>query len=127
MKNRLKKILVLILVLIAYLVLGKIFHVYLKCPIYEIFHVYCPGCGLTRMLSSILKLDFYQAFRYNPLLFIMLPFSLILLIEDIYSELKKKKSIYRKIPNYIWYIIIVILLAYAILRNIYPVLAPTVV
>ena len=127
MKNKLKQTIILILILVTYLILGKIFHIYLKCPIHEIFHVYCPGCGLTRMLSSILKLDFYQAFRYNPLLFIMLPFSLLLLIEDVYSELKNKKSIYKRIPNCIWYIIIVILLIYAVLRNIYPYLAPTVV
>ena len=26
----------------------------------------CPGCGLSRMLFSILKLDFSAAFLYNP-------------------------------------------------------------
>lgn len=127
MKKKILKVIILILILIAYLILGKIFNIYLRCPIHEIFHVYCPGCGLTRMLLSILKLDFYQAFRYNPLLFIMLPFSLLLLFENIYSESKNKKSMYKKIPNCIWYTIIVLLLIYGVLRNIYPFLAPTII
>ncbi len=127
MKKKIIKIIILIIILIAYLILGKIFNIYLRCPIYETFHVYCPGCGLTRMLLSILKLNFYQAFRYNPLVFIMLPFSLFLLIEKLYSEYKNKKSLYSKIPNYVWYIILVILIAYGILRNIIPYLEPTII
>lgn len=77
------------------------------------------------MLYSIIKLDFYQAFRYNQLIFIMLPFTITLYIEDLYSHQKNKKSLYKKIPEYIWYIIIIILLIYGIIRNIIPYFAPT--
>ena len=76
------------------------------------------------MLFSILKLDFYKAFRYNVLLFIMSPFALFLFIEKIYSELKKRKPLYKKIPEKVWVILIIILIIYAILRNIFPFLAP---
>ncbi len=124
MKKKILKISIGCLVLVLYLLLGKKFNIFIKCPIHEIFHVYCPGCGLTRMLLAILKLDFYQAFRYNQLLFILMPFALLLLFENIYSEYKNKKSIYKKIPNYIWYSLIVILLLYAVLRNIFSFLAP---
>ena len=126
MKKKLLKIVILLAVLVTYLIVGKKFNIFIKCPIHEIFHVYCPGCGLTRMLLAFLKLDFYQAFRYNPLLFILTPLAILLLIEQLYSDYKKKKSIYHKIPNYVWYILIALLLIYAILRNIYPCLAPTV-
>ena len=125
MKKKIIKILLGCLLLIIYLILGKKFNIFIKCPIHEIFHVYCPGCGLTRMLLSLLKLDFYQAFRYNPLLFILLPFAIFLFIENIYSEYKKKKSIFKRIPNYIWYILIMILLTYGVVRNFFPYLSPT--
>lgn len=45
--------------------------------------LYCPGCGGTRMVQSILKLDFYQAFRYNPLVFVLLA---LIAIWDIYNN-----------------------------------------
>ena len=127
MKKALLKFLIVVLILIAYLLLGHFFHLYFRCPIYTVTKLYCPGCGLTRMLLSILKLDFYQAFRYNPLIFIMLPFIIFLYIEKTYSETKNKKSISKKIPNYVWYIILIIVLLYGILRNIIPYLEPTVI
>lgn len=43
------------------------------CLLHEIFGLDCPGCGGTRMVLSFLQLDFYQAFRFNPWAFVMLP------------------------------------------------------
>ena len=31
----------------------------------------CPGCGTTRMLLSLLRLDFSAAFSYNPAVFVL--------------------------------------------------------
>ncbi len=120
-----KKLLVFISLLLAYILLGSVFHIYIFCPINEFTGLHCPGCGITRMLLSILKLDFYQAFRYNPLLFVMFPFFIFLLIDEIISEFKNKKSILKKIPNKYTYTFIFVLILYGILRNIIPYLAPT--
>lgn len=89
----------------------------IKCPVRHIFHLYCPGCGITRMIISLLKLDFYQAFRYNPLIFILIPITLINMF------LVKNK----KIQNIIWYLLIIISLLFGVLRNIstFDYLAPT--
>ena len=38
----------------------------------------CPGCGVSRMLLALLRLDFPAAFRANPVLLCMLPFLLLL-------------------------------------------------
>ena len=124
-----KKIIVcisLLILLIAYLYLGNKFHIYLDCPIKKITGLYCPGCGITRMLLSILQFDFYQAFRYNPLLFICLPFFIFFVIESI---LTKKEPVYNKIPTKVWVIIIIIFIIYGIIRNIpfFDFLAPTVI
>ena len=110
MKKKIFKIILGIVILITYLILGSIFKIYIRCPIHEVTGFYCPGCGLTRMLTSMLKLDFYQAFRYNPLLFISTPLILFLFINKIYCEYKNKNSIYKKIPSYVWYILIVVVL-----------------
>ena len=118
---------ILIPLLIIYLILSHKYGFYIPCPFKFVTGFYCPGCGITRMLYSLLKLDFYQAFRYNPLLFILFPFFLFFFIEDIYSKIKNKTSLYNKVPNIIYIILLIIIIIYGILRNILPYLAPTVV
>lgn len=84
------------------------------CPFHKITGLFCPGCGVTRMILSIVKGDFYQAFRYNPLLFILIPLFLFLVFNSIlkYKFLKKEKQ------EKIYIFIIILLIIYGILRNI---------
>ena len=103
----------LVLAFIWVLILEKIHY---ECPFLKIFHIYCAGCGGTRMIRSILRLDLYQAFRYNPLLFIFLIFGLIYLLIMFFTYIKKKEII---LPSkYSLVIILITLLLYMILRNI---------
>ncbi|MBR1413290.1 MAG: DUF2752 domain-containing protein [Bacilli bacterium] len=100
----------------------------IECPIHKITHLYCPGCGVTRMLFAILKLDFYQAFRYNPLLFIFLPFISICIIDYLVGFIRNKDTIiYKRINNKIWFSLVIIFLLFGIIRNIpkFNYLAPT--
>jgi hypothetical protein len=119
-----KRHITLFLILVFYLIMGNITHIYIPCPFHEILHIYCPGCGITRMFINIFKLDFISAFKCNQFVFILLPFGLVLYINYIYSILNNKKSWYERIPAWIFYILIVIALGYGILRNFIPVLAP---
>lgn len=43
------------------------------CPFYKITGCYCPGCGVTRAALALLHGNPEQAFRYNPLVFSLLP------------------------------------------------------
>ena len=99
----------------------------IPCPIYTIFHVYCPGCGVTRMLGALFKGDFYQAFRYNPLVFILLPFIIFYIFDLIHSRITKKELYTNRVNNKVFYVLIAILLIYGLLRNIngFEVLRPT--
>lgn len=121
-----KKI-IFIIILVLYLLISIVFHPVIPCIFHEVTGFYCPGCGISRMLISILKFDFYQAFRYNPLLFIMLPFAFLLIINHIYSTINKKQSLYKKINNKVWIILCVVLIIYGIVRNIYVPLSPTII
>ncbi len=93
----------------------------IPCIFHEITGLYCPGCGGTRMCLSLLKLDIYQAFRYNMLLTIAIPFIILHFICRYIFKLKYK------IPNWFIYFLIVIVLVFGILRNIpyFSFLAPT--
>lgn len=39
-----------------------------KCAFFEAFHLYCPGCGGTRALFALLRLDILSSLKYNPVL-----------------------------------------------------------
>ena len=123
--SKMKLILILISFLIIYFILSELLDVGIPCLFYEITGYYCPGCGITRLLFSLLQLDFYQAFRYNPLIFILI------IITGIYwlvkFILKKFMNISIEIPNYVYYILLVIVIIFGILRNIpmFDFLSPT--
>lgn len=114
----------LLILFLTYLLVSKYLNIYLFCPFHKITGLYCPGCGITRMFLSILTGDFYQAFRYNSLVFISLPIMIFLYINNL---LYPKKAIIKKIPSNIWYLTIAIFLIYGVLRNIpfFDFLAPT--
>lgn len=120
-KKEMKLILLLISFLIIFLFLNKVFNFTIPCLFHEITNLYCPGCGITRMFLALFKLDFYQAFRYNPLVFILLILSIV------YFLVKKIGKLNFKFPNYIYYYLLVIVIIYGILRNIplFSFLAPT--
>jgi hypothetical protein len=107
-------VLITILLIIPFLLFLELIHY--KCLWHELLHIYCPGCGGTRMIMSILHLDFYQAFRYNPLLFILLILGLLYLI--IMLIIYKKKKVIILPSAKLWIIIVSILLIYFIIRNI---------
>lgn len=59
------------------------------CPVRAITGIPCAGCGMTRAILSVLRLDFAVALRYHPLV-ILIPFILILLTVN-KGILKSKK------------------------------------
>ena len=91
------------------------------CPIKTITGLDCPGCGITRMFVALFHGNIYQAFRYNPLIFIELPIIFILII------LYKLKKEYRKAINIVFIVLLIVTIVYGILRNIpmFYFLAPT--
>lgn len=122
-KKKILTFIVFTILLIGYYFFHKYTHLALECPIHYLTGYYCPGCGVTRMLFSILKLDFYQAFRFNPLVFILLVFYIIYFV----IRYVFKKNIY--VPDKVLYGVIVILLIYGVLRNtpMFSYLEPTII
>ena len=44
------------------------------CPFYWLTGLWCPGCGSGRALHALLHADILQAFDFNPLMMLSLPF-----------------------------------------------------
>ena len=107
---------ILFFLLLCYYFLNQKFSIGIPCIFHEITGFYCPGCGVTKLTFSLLELDFYQAFRANPLIFILLILAIIYyLIKIILNKLFK---INITIPNYVYYILLVITILFGVLRNI---------
>ena len=102
---------------------------YLKpsCPWKTNLNIDCAGCGATRMIESIFKLDFYQAFRYNLLLFCLLIIFIIYGLYIIICKIIKKN--YYKMQNRDWLMILIFVILFMILRNIpgFEYLKPTLI
>ena len=113
-----KKGIIKFLSILALIVLGLVFLCLINysCPIHKFLKIYCPGCGGTRMLIEFFKGNFYQSFRWNPLLFIWFVILLIYFISFIIIYIKKKVLLVpsRKLLVFI----VVTLLLFMILRNI---------
>ena len=120
-------LLIIIIMLIFFLYLNKNYGFYIPCLFHKLTNLYCPGCGITRSIVSLLKGNISEAFKYNQLVFILLPFLTIYFIYKIYLYLTNSQDkIIKKIPNITWIILLIITILFGILRNIkyFPFLRP---
>lgn len=121
---KIRDIIVLIVIFLIYAILIISFDIGIPCVFYEITGLYCPGCGITRLCLSLFEGDVYQAFRYNPIIFIDLPILFILFVLNIFF--KKNKNI-KKITDVIIIFLATITIIFGVIRNIpiFSFLAPT--
>ena len=82
----------------------------LPCIFNKITGFYCPGCGMTRAVNACFNFNFYQALRFNALVFIM-PIGLIAYY--FFCYMKQAKT-----AKTILVILIVLAVGYGVLRNI---------
>lgn len=100
--------------------LYQYYHFVIPCFFKSIFHIPCPGCGMTRAFKEIIHFHFRESFKYNIL---GLPFFITLLIINIlliYDILLKKDLVtlfLKQISKYILIIILLIIISWGI--NIY--------
>lgn len=103
---------------------------WLICPFYRLSGYYCPGCGSGRACYSILHGRIYQAFRYNPLLCVLLPwFALYIAVCAAQWVMYGRETVSRRIPVWLTYVLLAAVILYGVFRNIrmapFVLLAPT--
>ena len=116
-----------ILFLVGYYFIYKKTGYGIPCLIYERTGFYCPGCGITRMIFALMRFDIPEAFRYNQLLFILLPFLIAYFVYNVYLYIvDKKDTVLKKISNYVFIILLIIVIGWGIIRNLpmFPYLRP---
>ena len=116
-----------VFIILLYLILLLFFcfllsqHVYIKlpCVFNLITGLKCPGCGTTRMVISLSGFDFSSAFNYNPGVFIILPFLIFLFFNTCITYINTGKININKKYNNLIYVLIIYLIIYSVIRNIY--------
>ena len=63
----------------------------LQCPIRALTGVSCPGCGMTRAVISLFRLDFKAAWYYHPLVFAIVPFATVLFLLKLKNKERLRK------------------------------------
>ncbi len=121
MKKRLKRVIgrygILLGVGLIYYVFVSLTNVGIPCPVRLITGFQCPGCGISRMLMALIRLDFAEAFRYNPVVLLTLPIILFCVIRSDVGYIRTgRNSLDRYQP--VWIAELVILLMFGIIRNI---------
>ena len=107
-------------------------HGLIPCPLHAFTGLYCPGCGTARAVHSLLHLQVFRAFRFNPASMILLPFIAFYVVFGIFDFMKTGSNrLNRILPQKPLIVILVLLMIFGIFRNV-PIepfnwLAPTVV
>ncbi|MBE6550809.1 MAG: DUF2752 domain-containing protein [Ruminococcaceae bacterium] len=118
MASRILVVALILILSIAYVILYAISGIGMPCFLYETTGLFCPGCGLTRMVFALLRLDLYEAFRMNPLMLILLPFFTVFMTYAVYCYIADKpNNMAKKIPKWVYAVIILSVLLFGILRN----------
>lgn len=94
-----------------------------KCVFYSLFNLYCPSCGNTRSVISLLNGDILASLRYNIVIIILIVLSSLGYIElAALSFGKRIQLLPRRLSFYMC--LITFLVIYWIVRNFIPFLTP---
>ncbi len=119
MKKVISNNILYVMLFLGYYFLNTLFNIAIACPFYTLTHLYCPGCGITRMLFSLLHFDLKAAFSYNPLLFILLPFFFFYYIyTNVIFIFNKENTLKKYMTKPVKVMLLVVVVLFGILRNI---------
>ena len=62
------------------------------CVFYKVTGLQCPGCGVTRMILALSRLDLPAALRANAFLTVTLPYLIALLLYSAYKWVRDEKA-----------------------------------
>ena len=93
------------------------FGVGLPCPFYLFTGLQCPGCGVSRLCLSLLRLDFAGAWAANPVILLLLPFGVLLAVRLAVRYVRNGTRRLTKAETVLVYAACVCLLIFGVLRN----------
>jgi Protein of unknown function (DUF2752) len=96
------------------------YNFYPGCPIHELLHLQCPGCGATRALAAMLHGHFAEAMNLNALVTLLLPFAAAYGILCYCRLLQRKAFRWPQPPPAILYAGFTLAAVFTLIRNLPP-------
>lgn len=93
------------------------FSFYSRCPIHELFHLQCPGCGATRAVAALLHGHFTEAMHFNALVTLLLPFAAAYGILCYCRLIQRKPLRWPQPPPAVTYAALGVATVFTVLRN----------
>ena len=121
-----RRTLVIVLVIAVLLVLGFIYYaldpatssVFPQCTFFSLTGYKCPGCGSQRAIHALLNGNVKEAFGYNAMLLIAIPWIALCLFAE--GQRLRRPRLYERLnaPLLVW-LFLVTVIAWWLLRNIF--------
>ena len=83
-------LLIIFLIIFYFLFLEKYIPIP-SCPFYTHLGIFCPACGSTRAIISLLNFDLLSSFYYNPIVLYTIFFTTLYLITELINLFFNKK------------------------------------
>jgi hypothetical protein len=93
---------------------------YPRCPIFFWLHLYCPGCGGTRALASLLHGRLNEAIHWNVMVVLFFPFAFVFLALTYRRAMGASTFLWPTVPNSILKGSLVLITIFAVVRNLAP-------
>lgn len=93
------------------------------CLIYNLFGIYCPGCGMTRSAEALLRGDIPLSIRQNAFIIAGIIICFLLYIGFVFKVFGKKPLFLLNNKKFI-YTLVIISILYSVARNFIPAIAP---
>lgn len=116
--RRFINILAVCLCLIGYYEIVKYTGTGIPCLFRYIFHLQCPGCGVTHMMLAVLQGDLKDAFFSHPVIFCFSPFLGWILLKSIRNYLLCVKPVWKTWERNGMFLFLTVLLLFGVIRNI---------
>ena len=124
MKQRVLKVMKPIVILLTvgfiYIIVHEWTGFSIPCPIYTVTGLLCPGCGISRAIFHLLHFRFYEALSSNVVVVCLMPSFVLGAAVHLYRYIRYGKTSFTKAENIVMIVMIVLLLMFAVVRNIYP-------
>lgn len=91
----------------------------IPCLFRFVFHLECPGCGITHMVMAMAEGDLSGAFLSHPVLFCFLPFLGWICLKSLGNYLYSRRTVWKKWESVGIGLFLTVLLLFGIVRNIF--------
>lgn len=116
LKHKLRNLILILCAGLFYVVWLECGGTGIPCIFRKITGWLCPGCGITKLILGLLRLDFKYAYNANPFIFITIPYILFILSYDLIC--KNKEKCFTKLVNISEYVYVALLIMFGVYRNI---------